>query len=71
MSFVAACLALAAILQSVAAARYMGRLPDDRVAIGLYIASAVGFALASVGFCLARMKERRREEQEQLEEGGR
>ena len=47
---VAVCLTVACILQGVGLARYVTRLPHDWVGIGLYIAAAVGFAIAAIGF---------------------
>jgi hypothetical protein len=42
--------AVACILQIIGLVRYVGRLPDDWVGIGLYIATIVAFAVAAFGF---------------------
>ena len=46
---VAVCLSVACVLQVIGLARYVGRLPDDWVGIGLYSATFVGFAFAAGG----------------------
>jgi hypothetical protein len=53
--------ALACLLQIVGLVRYVGRLPDDRVGIGLYVATAIAFALGAFGF-YARWKKGKRKE---------
>ena len=53
--------AVACLLQIVGLVRYAGRLPDDRVGIGLYVATAIAFALGAFGF-YARWKKGKREE---------
>ena len=60
----AACLVVVSILQVVGLARYVNRLPDDWVGIGLYIATIVGFLLAGMGFSIQWRKEKREEELE-------
>ena len=52
--------AVACLLQIVGLVRYVGRLPDDRVGIGLYAATAIAFALGAFGF-YARWKKEKRE----------
>ena len=52
--------AVACLLQIVGLVRYVGRLPDDRVGIGLYAATAIAFALGAFGF-YARWKKGKRE----------
>ncbi len=68
--FAALCLAIACILQAIALARYVGRLPDDWVAIGLYSAALVGFVVAAIGFFIRWQSEKDMEKQQQLEEQG-
>ena len=46
------CLAIACVLQAVGLARYVSRLPDDHVGIGLYIVALVAFAIGALGFYL-------------------
>lgn len=57
-----ACMSVAAVLQAVGLARYVGRLPDDWVGIGLYIAALVGFAIAALGFFIQWNREKRRQQ---------
>jgi hypothetical protein len=52
---------VACLLQIVGLVRYVGRLPDDRVGIGLYVVTAIAFALGAFGF-YARWKKGNREE---------
>jgi hypothetical protein len=52
--------AVACLLQIVGLVRYVGRLPGDRVGIGLYVATAIAFALGAFGF-YARWKKGKRE----------
>ncbi len=68
--FVALCLAIACILQAIALARYVGRLPDDWVGIGLYSAALAGFVVAAIGFFIRWQREKDMEKQQQLEEQG-
>jgi len=68
--FAALGLAIACILQAIALARYVGRLPDDWVGIGLYSAALVGFVVAAIGFFIRWQSERDMEKQQQLEEQG-
>jgi protein-S-isoprenylcysteine O-methyltransferase Ste14 len=42
--------AVCSTIFAVALARYIGRLPDDWVGIGLYSAAVLGFAIAAFGF---------------------
>jgi hypothetical protein len=60
----AACLAVASILQVVGLARYVDRMPDDWVGIGLYIATIIGFLFAGAGFSIQWRKEKRKEDSE-------
>jgi hypothetical protein len=48
--FAALCSAFAFLLQSIGTVRYVWRLPDDWVGIGLYLTTAVLFAVIAVGF---------------------
>ncbi len=68
--FVALCLTIACILQAIALARYVGRLPDDWVGIGLYSAALVGFAVAAIGFFIQWQSEKDVEKRQRLEEQG-
>ncbi|HEY88084.1 MAG TPA: hypothetical protein G4O06_08755 [Dehalococcoidia bacterium] len=52
------------ILQVVGLARYISRLPDDWVGIGLYIATIIGFLLAGMGFTIQWRQEKCKEEPE-------
>jgi hypothetical protein len=52
---------VACLLQIVGLVRYVGRLPGDRVGIGLYVATAIAFALGAFGF-YARWRKGKREE---------
>lgn len=48
---VAAVLAsIGCLVQVVGVVRYIGRLPDDWIGIGLYVAATVAFAIAAIGF---------------------
>ena len=49
------------LLQGAGAVRYVARLPDDSVGIGLYVANVVLFAVVVVGFYTGWMKEKRKE----------
>lgn len=60
----AACLVIASILQVIGLARYINRLPDDWVGIGLYIATIIVFLLAGTGFSIQWRKEKRKEDSE-------
>lgn len=53
--------AVLCLLQIVGLVRYVGRLPGDRVGIGLYAATAIAFALSAFGF-YARWKKGKSEE---------
>jgi len=46
----AACSAVACLLQVVGFVRYLGRLPDDWLGIGLYVVTIAAFALGAIGF---------------------
>ena len=41
---------IACVLQVIGLVRYLGRLPEDWVGIGLYGATIIAFALVAVGF---------------------
>ena len=60
----AVCLTAACILEGVGAARYLSRLPDDWIGIGLYIAASVLFGIAAFGFYTKWIREKHKEEQE-------
>lgn len=51
-------LGLAALLQTIGLVRYLGRLPDDWIGIGLYIAVIAGCATAAAGFYLEWRRQR-------------
>ena len=55
--------ATAFILEAVGAARYVSRLPDDWVGVGLYTTASLLFAIATFGFYIKWMQERRKEKQ--------
>lgn len=65
--FAAVCFTIAAILEGIGAARYISRLPDDGVGIGLYVAASVLFAIAAFGFYVKWAQERRKAKQEKSE----
>ena len=44
--------AIAFILQAIGLARYISRLPEDWIGIGLYSITLVAFAVAAFGFYL-------------------
>ena len=46
----AICSLIACLLQIIGLVRYLNRLPEDRVGIGLYIVTIVAFAIGAVGF---------------------
>jgi hypothetical protein len=50
MLIAAVCSTVACLLQVIGLIRYLSRLPDDWVGIGLYIATIVAFALGAIGF---------------------
>ena len=54
---------IAFILEAVGAVRYVPRLPDDWVGVGLYITASLLFAIATFGFYLKWTQERRKEKQ--------
>ena len=41
---------VACVLQVIGLVRYLGRLPEDWVGIGLYSATIIAFAIVAVGF---------------------
>jgi uncharacterized membrane protein YhhN len=51
----------ASLLQITGLARYLRRLPDDRLGIALYIVTIVAFALVSIEHFARWRKERRME----------
>jgi len=52
------CAALACLLQIYALCRYVKRLSDDWIGIGLYIITIYAFAAISVGFFFQSRKQR-------------
>jgi hypothetical protein len=60
--FAALCSGFAFLLQGIGTVRYVSRLPDDWVGIGLYLTTAVLFAVIAVGFYGKYMSERQAEE---------
>jgi hypothetical protein len=62
--FGAVCLSIAFVFEALGAARYIFRLPDDCVGIGLYISASVLFSVAAFGFYIKWTYERRKEKQE-------
>ena len=62
--FGAVCLSIAFIFEALGAARYISRLPDDWVGIGLYVSASVLFAVAAFGFYIKWTRERGKEKQE-------
>lgn len=53
--------AIACILQVIGLIRYVGRLPDDRLGIGLYIVTIIAFGIAAIGFLIRWTREKRKE----------
>jgi len=49
--------AVACILQIIGLIRYIGRLPEDYVGIGLFSFTAVAFAIVSIGFFIQWRKQ--------------
>lgn len=49
--------AVACILQVIGLIRYIGRLPQDYVGIGLFSFTAVAFAIVSIGFFIQWKKQ--------------
>ena len=49
--------AVACILQVIGLIRYIGRLPEDYVGIGLFSFTAVAFAIVSIGFFIQWQKQ--------------
>ena len=58
----ALCSGLAFVLQGIGTVRYVSRLPDDGVGIGLYLITTVLFAVAAVGFYSKWIAERQGDE---------
>jgi hypothetical protein len=59
-----ALLSISCILQIIALVRYSDRSPDDNVGLGLFIAAAIGFAIAAIGFSIQWRKAKTEEERE-------
>lgn len=57
----ALCSSAGFVVQAVGLARYVGRLPDDWVGVGLYSTTLVAFAIGAAGFSIRWRKELRRE----------
>lgn len=55
----ATCLTAAFVMQGIGTVRYVSRLPDDWVGIGLYFLATVLCAVAAIGFYLGWMSEKR------------
>ena len=49
--------AVACILQVIGLTRYIGRLPQDYVGIGLFSFTAVAFAIVTIGFFIQWKKQ--------------
>jgi len=50
--------AIACILQVIGLVLYLGRLPDDRVGIGIYSSTIIAFAIAALGFFIQWRQQR-------------
>ena len=61
MLIAAVCSVIACLFQLIGLVRYLGRLPDDRVGIALYIVSIVAFALGAFGFYIQWRKSKQAE----------
>jgi hypothetical protein len=55
----ALCSGFAFVLQGIGTVRYVSRLPDDGVGIGLYLITTVLFAVTAVGFYSKWIADRR------------
>ena len=55
------CSAIACLLQIILLLRYLDRLPDDWVGIGLYAAAIVAFAIGAIGFYIQWRKQKQEE----------
>jgi len=55
----AICAAIAFVLQAIGLARYISRLPEDWIGIGLYSFTLVAFAVAAFGFYVQWSRERK------------
>lgn len=62
---------VACILQITGLIRYLGRLPDDRLGIALYMITIVAFALVSIEHFARWRKERKLEREGQGKSAGR
>jgi hypothetical protein len=60
----AALLSISCAFQIMALVRYVDRSPDDNVGLGLFIAAAIGFAIAAIGFSVQWRKAKIEEEHE-------
>ncbi|MFC1957532.1 hypothetical protein ACFLX0_01785 [Chloroflexota bacterium] len=49
--------AVACILQVIGLVRYIGRLPEDCIGIGLFSFTAIAFAIVSIGFLIQWRKQ--------------
>ena len=58
LKMIAWCATLACLLQVYALCRYVNRLPDDWIGIGLYIITIYAFAAVSVGFFIQNKKQK-------------
>jgi len=54
-------LTIASLLQGIGAARYIARLPDDLVGIGLFLATFLLIVFAAIGFYTQWAKEKVKE----------
>jgi len=54
-------LSIACIFQVIGLIRYVGRLPDDRLGIVLFVVTIVAFALAAFGFYIRWKKDKSKE----------
>ena len=59
----ALCSSAGFVAQAIGLARYVGRLPDDWVGVGLYGATLIAFAIGATGFSIRWRKELRREQE--------
>ena len=57
-------LSIAFVFEALGAARYISRLPEDWVGVGLYVSASVLLAVAAFGFYIKWTRERGKENQE-------
>ena len=57
----AMCSVIACLFQLIGLVRYLGRLPDDRIGIALYVVSIVAFALGAFGLYIQWRKSKQAE----------